>query len=115
MPQQRRSRVRLLAAERAELERRVAARTGSQQAAYRAQIILRAAAGRTDASIAPRTRPGRTHRVDVAASLRPAAPGRAPRSSEVSAAPPVRCRDPGQVAGAGLPEASRGRSVALGP
>jgi hypothetical protein len=52
MPKQRRSRVRLLAAEHAELERRVAARTGSQQAAYRAQIILRAAAGQTDASIA---------------------------------------------------------------
>ena len=52
MAKQRRSRVRLLAAERAELERRVAARTGSQQAAYRAQIILRAAAGQTDASIA---------------------------------------------------------------
>ena len=52
MSKQRRSRVRLLAAERAELERRVAARTGSQQAAYRAQIILLAAAGQTDASIA---------------------------------------------------------------
>jgi DNA-binding CsgD family transcriptional regulator len=52
MAKQRRSRVRLLAAERAELERRVAARTGSQQDAYRAQIILRAAAGQTDASIA---------------------------------------------------------------
>ena len=38
--------------ERRELERRVAARTGSQQAAYRAQIILRAAAGQTDAEIA---------------------------------------------------------------
>ena len=50
--QQRRSRVQLLAAERAERERRVAARTGSQQAAYRAQIILLAAAGQTDASIA---------------------------------------------------------------
>jgi DNA-binding CsgD family transcriptional regulator len=52
MSKQRRSRVRLLAAERAELERRVASRTGSQQAAYRAQIILLAAAGHTDASIA---------------------------------------------------------------
>jgi transposase len=52
MAKQRRSRVRLLAAERAELERRVAARTASQQAAYRAQIILRAAAGQTDAGIA---------------------------------------------------------------
>jgi transposase len=52
MSKQRRSRVRLLAAERAELERRVAARTGSQQDAYRAQIILRAAAGQTDAQIA---------------------------------------------------------------
>jgi transposase len=52
MSKQRRSRVRLLAAERAELERRVAARTGSQQDAYRAQIILCAAAGQTDARIA---------------------------------------------------------------
>ena len=50
--QQRRSRIRLLAAERSELERRVAARTTSQQDAYRAQIILRVAAGQTDASIA---------------------------------------------------------------
>jgi transposase len=48
----RRSRIRLLAAERAELERRVAARTSSQQDAYRAQIILRVAAGQTDAAIA---------------------------------------------------------------
>jgi transposase len=39
-------------AERRELERRVAARTGSQQAARRAQIILGAAAGQTDARIA---------------------------------------------------------------
>jgi transposase len=38
--------------ERRELERRVAARTGSQQAARRAQIILRAAAGEADAAIA---------------------------------------------------------------
>ena len=42
----------LSADERRELERRVAARTGSQQAAYRAQIILRAAAGQTDERIA---------------------------------------------------------------
>jgi transposase len=41
-----------LAAERSELERRVAARTASQQDAYRAQIILRVAAGQTDAAIA---------------------------------------------------------------
>jgi transposase len=52
MSKPRRSRIRLLAAERAELERRVAARTAAQQAAYRAQIILRVAAGQTDASIA---------------------------------------------------------------
>ena len=52
MSKQRRSRVRLLAAERAELERRVAARTSAQQDAYRAQLILRAAAGQTDAQIA---------------------------------------------------------------
>lgn len=39
-------------AERRELERRVAARTGSQQAARRARIILRAAAGEADAQIA---------------------------------------------------------------
>jgi len=52
MSKPRRSRIRLLAAERAELERRVAARTASQQDAYRAQIILRVAAGQTDAAIA---------------------------------------------------------------
>jgi hypothetical protein len=39
-------------AERRELERRVAARTGSQQAARRAQIVLRAAAGEPDAAVA---------------------------------------------------------------
>ncbi len=39
-------------AERRELERRAAARTASQQAAYRAKIILRAAEGQTDERIA---------------------------------------------------------------
>jgi transposase len=39
-------------AERRELERRVAARTGSQRAARRAQLVLRAAAGEPDAAIA---------------------------------------------------------------
>jgi len=48
----RRSRIRLLAAERAELERRVAARTATQQDAYRAEIILRVANGQPDAAIA---------------------------------------------------------------
>src|SRR5579871_2788911 len=48
----RRSRIRLLAAERAELERRVAARTSTQQAAYRAEIILRVADGQTDVAVA---------------------------------------------------------------
>ena len=48
----RRSRIRLLAAERTELERRVAARTSTQQDAYRAEIILRVASGQTDAAIA---------------------------------------------------------------
>ena len=38
--------------ERAELERRVAARTSSQQAAYRAQIVLHAAENETDVQIA---------------------------------------------------------------
>src|ERR1700694_5773633 len=52
MSKPRRSRIRLLAAERAELERRVAARTSTQQDAYRAQIILHVAAGQTDAAIA---------------------------------------------------------------
>jgi transposase len=52
MPKQRRARIRLVAAERAELERRVAARTSTQQTAYRAEIILRVADGQTDASIA---------------------------------------------------------------
>jgi len=51
MSKPRRSRIRLLAAERSELERRVAARTASQQDAYRAQIILRVAEGQTDATI----------------------------------------------------------------
>ena len=48
----RRTRIRLLATERAELERRVAARTSTQQDAYRAEIILRVANGQTDAVIA---------------------------------------------------------------
>jgi transposase len=48
----RRAAIRLEESERRELERRVAARTGSQQAARRAQIILRAAAGEPDARIA---------------------------------------------------------------
>src|SRR5712691_10918530 len=48
----RRTRIRLLATERAELERRVAARTSSQQDAYRAEIILRVAVGQTDAAVA---------------------------------------------------------------
>jgi len=52
MSKQRRARIRLSGGERAELERRVAARTSSQQDAYRAQIILHVAAGQTDASIA---------------------------------------------------------------
>src|SRR5260370_41693607 len=48
----RRTRIRLLATERAELQRRVAARTSTQQDAYRAEIILRVATGQTDAAIA---------------------------------------------------------------
>jgi transposase len=48
----RRTRLRLWATERAELERIVAARTSTQQAVYRAEIILRVADGQTDASIA---------------------------------------------------------------
>lgn len=48
----RHTRIRLLATERAELQRRVAARTSSQQDAYRAEIILRVATAQTDASIA---------------------------------------------------------------
>src|SRR5260370_33570671 len=54
MPRSRpgRTRIRLLATERAELQRRVAARTSSQQDAYRAEIILRVATGQTDAAIA---------------------------------------------------------------
>src|SRR5712691_1100685 len=46
----------LEAAERRELERRAAARTAAQQAAYRAQIILRAADGQTDQRIAAELR-----------------------------------------------------------
>jgi transposase len=52
MSKPRRSRIKLTVAERSELERRVAARTASQQDAYRAQIILRVAAGQPDAQIA---------------------------------------------------------------
>src|SRR5437868_7661697 len=48
----RRTRIRWLATERADLERRVAARTSTQQAAYRAEIILRVADSQTDAAIA---------------------------------------------------------------
>ncbi len=44
--------IRLTAEERAELERRVHARTGSQQGALRAQIVLRAAAGEQNKDIA---------------------------------------------------------------
>jgi transposase len=52
MAKQRRSRVHLLAFERAELQRRLATQTGSQSDSYRAEIILRAAGGQTDAQIA---------------------------------------------------------------
>ena len=52
MPKQRRARIRLSPAERSELERLVAARTSTQQAAYRAEIILRVTDGQTDAAIA---------------------------------------------------------------
>ena len=52
MPKQRRSRIRLLAAERSELERIMVARTSTQQAAYRAEIVVRVADGQTDAAIA---------------------------------------------------------------
>jgi transposase len=52
MAKQRRSRIRLIAADRAELERRVASGSYPLQAAYRAKIILAAAAGHTDARIA---------------------------------------------------------------
>ena len=48
----RRTRIRLLATERAELQRILAARTSTQQAAYRAEIVLRVAAGQTDVAIA---------------------------------------------------------------
>jgi transposase len=44
--------VSLTAEERAELERRIRARTGSQQGARRAQIVLRAAAGDQNQDIA---------------------------------------------------------------
>jgi transposase len=48
----RRTRIRLSATERAELQRILAARTSTQQAAYRAEIVLRVAAGQTDVAIA---------------------------------------------------------------
>jgi transposase len=44
--------IELTADERAELERRIRARTGSQQAALRARIVLRAAAGASNIAIA---------------------------------------------------------------
>jgi putative transposase len=44
--------IELTTGERAELERRVRARTGSQQAAQRARIVLRAAAGAENVAIA---------------------------------------------------------------
>jgi transposase len=52
IPKPRRGPIVLTPEERRELERRVVARTGSQQAAYRAEIILCAAAGKTDEQIA---------------------------------------------------------------
>ena len=48
----RRTRIRLSATERTELQRILAARTSTQQAAYRAEIVLRVAAGQTDVAIA---------------------------------------------------------------
>jgi transposase len=51
-PRGRRHPIVLEAPERRELERRVAARSGSQQAALRARIILRAAEGALDSTIA---------------------------------------------------------------
>jgi hypothetical protein len=63
MSKSRRSRIRLLAAERAELEPRVAARTASQQDAYRARIILHVATGQTDGAIARGQGSRRTHRL----------------------------------------------------
>jgi hypothetical protein len=51
----RRTRIRLLAAERAELQRILAARTSTQQAAYRAEIILRVAAIAQEMGLAVRT------------------------------------------------------------
>src|SRR4030095_13903813 len=108
----RRSRIRLLAAERAERERRVAARTSTQQDAYRAEIILRVASGQTDVAIAhdmglaERTvflwrRRFAEHRLDGLKD-----------SPQMSAPPFVRCRRPGSPPGAGLPETRRGRSDA---
>jgi hypothetical protein len=71
MPKQRRARIRLLAAERSEVERLVAARTSTQQAAYRAEIILRVVDGQTDAAIAQAgDGPGRADDLVVAPSLR---------------------------------------------
>jgi len=88
---QRRSRIRLLAIERSELERRVAARTTSQQDAYPAQIILRVAAGHTDASIAEAMGFGRTHRLALAPLLRRTAAGRPQRLPKVSTNSAVPC------------------------
>jgi hypothetical protein len=71
MSKQRRARIRLVGAERAELERRVAARTSSQQDVYRAQIILRMADGQTNASIKdrPKCPPPRQYHADIQARL----------------------------------------------
>ena len=71
----RRTRLRLSTTESAELQRIVGTRTSTQQAAYRAEIILRVAEGQTDSTIA-RNGAGRPYRVRVAPSLRRTAPGR---------------------------------------
>src|SRR5437660_10974313 len=108
----RRTRIRLLANERSELERRVAARASSQQDAYRAEIILRVAVGQTDAAIAHsmglavRTVFVWRHRFAEQRLDGPQGPTKVPTAT------PVPRRHPGSTLGAGVPETRRGRSDA---
>src|SRR6266700_7579413 len=105
----RRTRIRLLATERAELQRRVAARTSPQQDAYRAEIILRVATGQTDAAIAQ----------DMGLAVRTVfvwrhrfVEQRLDGLKDRPKCPPPRqyhAVHPGSTLGAGLPETVRGR------
>src|SRR4051812_41456849 len=108
----RRSRIRLLAAERAGLERRVAARTSTQQDAYRAEIILRVASGQTDAAIAHDMRLAERTVRFCGGVVSPSTAWTASKIVTNVPTPSIPCRRPGSTPGAGLPETLRGRSDA---